>query len=125
MGFWPWQEAAEGEAAAPGSQVSELQRLRCLVDAITADTGVIPKDSAKQDASGKVVVQANFSGVTYPDKLESFLHGWVSADAALYHVNNVASKWVICNTKGTRSGKVVSAVQFALLCIQAADGILN
>ena len=51
------------------------------MDEITEDTGVIPKDSAKQDASGKVVVTGAFSGVTYPDKLESFLHGWVSCQS--------------------------------------------
>ncbi|MCJ1323338.1 Radial spoke head protein 9, partial [Xylographa vitiligo] len=68
------QEAAEGEGAAPGSQISELQRLRSIVDAISEDTTVYPKYSIRVDASGKMVMNDVFSGVPYPDKLESFVH---------------------------------------------------
>ncbi len=35
------------------------------------------------DASGKVVVNEVFSGVAYPDKLESFLHGMVSRHSCI------------------------------------------
>ena len=72
----PLQEPAEG--AAPGSQISELQRLRSIVDAINADTFLVPTGSLRLDASGKVVPNDGFSGVAYPDKLESYIHGMVS-----------------------------------------------
>ena len=70
------QEPAEG--APPGSQISELQRLRSIVDAINAGTFLVPKGSLRLDASGKVVPNDGFSGVVYPDKLESYIHGMVS-----------------------------------------------
>ncbi|KAL3139511.1 Radial spoke head protein 9 [Trebouxia sp. C0009 RCD-2024] len=67
------EEAAEGAPA--GSQVSELQRLRSIVDVISADTSVVPKGSLRLDASGQVVPNDGFQGVAYPDKLESYIHG--------------------------------------------------
>lgn len=70
------QEPVEG--APPGSQISELQRLRSLVDAINTDTSVVPKGSLRLDASGKMVPNDGFQGVPYPDKLESYIHGMVS-----------------------------------------------
>ncbi len=77
------QEGTAGdEGAAPGTQISELQRLRYIVDAISADTCVVPKGSVRVDASGKVVKHENFSGISYPDKLESYLHGMVSSPCA-------------------------------------------
>ena len=70
------QEPVEG--APPGSQISELQRLRSIVDAVNTDTSVVPKGSLRSDASGKVVSNDGFQGVPYPDKLESYIHGMVS-----------------------------------------------
>ena len=70
------QEPAEG--APLGSRISELQRLRSIVDAINTDTSVVPKGSLRLDASGKVVSNDGFQGVPYPDKLESYIHGMVS-----------------------------------------------
>ncbi len=81
------QEAAAGEdGAAPGIQISELQRLRYIVDAISADTSVVPKGSVRMDASGKVVKHENFSGIAYPDKLESYVHGMVSSPCAVLRI---------------------------------------
>lgn len=74
--------AAGDEGAAPGIQISELQRLRYIVDAVSADTSVVPKGSVRTDASGKVVKHENFSGISYPDKLESYVHGMVSSPCA-------------------------------------------
>lgn len=74
------QEPAEG--APPGSQLSELQRLRSIVDNVNADTCVVPKGSLRLDASGKVVSNDGFQGVPYPDKLEAYIHGMVSSPPA-------------------------------------------
>ena len=76
------QEPAQG--APTGSQISELQRLRSMVDAISTETFVVPKGSLRLDASGKVVSNDGFQGVTYPDKLESYIHGMVSLLASAY-----------------------------------------
>ena len=48
------------------------------MDAVTTDACVVPKGSIRMDASGKTITNEVFSGVAYPDKLESFLHGMVS-----------------------------------------------
>ena len=63
---------------APGSEVTELQRLRCIIDSVAAATNVVPKDSFVMGSGGELVSNAAFSQVSYPDKLESFVHCKVS-----------------------------------------------
>ncbi|DBB04164.1 hypothetical protein WJX77_008285 [Trebouxia sp. C0004] len=97
-GATPAAEGEEGaagdEGAAPGIQISELQRLRYIVDAISADTSVVPKGSVRTDASGKVVKHENFSGISYPDKLESYVHGMDGPDGASL-AKDVQGTWAL------------------------------
>lgn len=91
---------------APGSEVTELQRLRCIIDSIAAATNVVPKDSFVMGSSGELVSNAAFSQVSYPDKLESFVHCKVSQTLLTQHgqaghelESSVHLKWVVCGLK--------------------------
>lgn len=58
-------------------RVTELQRLRAAVDAVTDATAVVPARALVCDARRSVVPNPLFTGVAYPDKLESYLHAQV------------------------------------------------
>ena len=88
---------------APGSEVTELQRLRCIIDSIAAATNVVPKDSFVVGSGGELVANAAFSQVSYPDKLESFVHCKVSGALLNQHClagpkleSVVHLEWVPC-----------------------------
>jgi hypothetical protein len=54
--------------------ISEVQRLRAMIDTITAATNLAPVGSAVVNGHDEVVPNVLFSGVKYPDKLESYYH---------------------------------------------------
>ena len=72
-------------SSVPGSEVTELQRLRCIIDSIAAATNVVPKDSFVMGSGGELVSNAAFSQVSYPEKLESFVHCKVSWPLLIQH----------------------------------------
>ena len=55
-------------------EVPELSRIWALVQRISAATSVVPKGCLTLDADNAIVPNRMFSGLDYPDKLESFLH---------------------------------------------------
>ncbi|KAK9826441.1 hypothetical protein WJX81_006405 [Elliptochloris bilobata] len=55
-------------------RVTELQRLRAAVDAVTGGTAVVPARAFVADARRDLVANPLFAGVPYPAKLESYLH---------------------------------------------------
>jgi hypothetical protein len=64
-------EADDGSAKA---SVTEAQRLRGMVDAISALTAVQPKGDCFADAHNRLASNKLFSGLDHPDKLEDFQH---------------------------------------------------
>ena len=71
----------QAPAAAQGGRmrVTELQRLRAAVDAVTDATAVVPARALVCDAARSVVPNPLFAGIAYPAKLESYLHAQVRA----------------------------------------------
>ena len=70
-----WSAGEAGEAKGPvHEELTELQRLRGMVDEITEATNLAPVGSAVVNADGAVVGNPLFSGVQYPDKLEAYYH---------------------------------------------------
>lgn len=65
---------AEGEDAPKGFVVPELAVLRARVDAINATCGVEPLGSTVTNGQNKVVPNRLFAGLSYPEKLESYVH---------------------------------------------------
>ncbi|CAG9466193.1 unnamed protein product [Pedinophyceae sp. YPF-701] len=65
---------AEGDEAQKGVQVTELQRLKHVVEAITNDCLVVPRGAFVENASNKIIPNGNFNGVHHPEKLESYQH---------------------------------------------------
>lgn len=54
--------------------VTEVQRLRCIIDSVNSATAVQPKGYFIANAHNQVVPNRLFSGLEYPDKLESYVH---------------------------------------------------
>lgn len=65
---------AEGTTGALVYTISELQRLRYMIDSINLSTAVIPKGSLVVDAYNKLLPNKLFGGLDYPEKLESYQH---------------------------------------------------
>ena len=64
-----------GEEKGPvHEELTELQRLRAMIDDITEATNLAPVGSAVVNADGAVVANPLFAGVQYPDKLEGYYH---------------------------------------------------
>ena len=78
-GWWFCGVQGQAPAAAQGGRVrvTELQRLRAMVDAVTAGTAVVPARAFVCDARRDVVSNPLFAGVPYPAKLESYMHAQV------------------------------------------------
>lgn len=55
-------------------ELTELQRLRAMVELITAQTDLAPVGSTIINADGAVISNPLFSGLQYPDKLEAYYH---------------------------------------------------
>lgn len=55
-------------------EVTELRRLRVMVDEITHQTNLVPSGCQVINADGFVVPNPLFAGVDHPDKLEAFYH---------------------------------------------------
>ncbi|GMH38099.1 hypothetical protein BSKO_05983 [Bryopsis sp. KO-2023] len=55
-------------------EITELQRLRAMVDAISSATSVVPKGCETLTADCNIVPNSTFAGVDFPEKLESFIH---------------------------------------------------
>lgn len=68
------QPAEEEPADASNETVSEVQRLRYMIDSINASAAVLPKGSCIANAHNNVVPNPLFGGLDYPDKLESYVH---------------------------------------------------
>lgn len=65
----------EGEQKAPAhEELTELQRLRAMIDDITEATNLAPVGSTVVNADGAVVGNPLFAGLQYPDKLEAYYH---------------------------------------------------
>ncbi|KAF6265861.1 radial spoke protein 9 [Scenedesmus sp. NREL 46B-D3] len=54
--------------------VTEVQRLRTMIDNVNSATAVQPKGYFIANAHNEVVPNRLFSGLDYPDKLESYVH---------------------------------------------------
>lgn len=68
--------AAEGEEGAGKLTfvITELQRLRVMVNSIAKATSVLPKGCKVLDAQNRLVTNKLWEGADYPDKLESYVH---------------------------------------------------
>lgn len=70
-----WSAGEAGEEKGPvHEELTELQRLRGMVDEITEATNLAPVGSTVVNADGAVVGNPLFAGVQYPDKLEAYYH---------------------------------------------------
>ena len=70
----------EGEAPLPPQKrrkISELQRISAMIQGINSLTALVPKGSQLLDAKNTLKPNKLFSGLQYPDKLESYLHAKV------------------------------------------------
>jgi len=63
-------------------QIPELAVLRHRLDTINSTCGVIPVSSLIPNAMSKLVSNRLFTGVSYPDKLESYTHRNVAPGSA-------------------------------------------
>jgi radial spoke head protein 9 len=82
---------AEGEDAPKGFVVPELAVLRARVDAINAACGVEPAGSTVTNGQNKVVPNRLFAGLSYPEKLESYVHRDLSKTLA----NDLRGTWSV------------------------------
>jgi hypothetical protein len=55
-------------------ELTELQRVRAMVDDVTDATNLAPVGSHLINADGSIVPNPLFPGLKYPDKLESYYH---------------------------------------------------
>jgi len=73
------QDGEEGEeptGPAPLKfDITELQRLRFMIENIQSGTGVVPDGYYTTNAKNEVAANQLFAGLSYPDKLESYTHG--------------------------------------------------
>ena len=84
---------AEGEEGKPTTEyacITELQRLRCMLDDVTTATNLAPVGSQLVNAHDEVVPNPMFSSLDYPDKLESFFHQHLGPASALLLLHCVA-----------------------------------
>lgn len=73
----PPAEGEEADGDGPKGiiiQVPELALLRHRIDCINNSTGVVPVHALVPNATNQVVPNRMFTGVTYPDKLEAYMH---------------------------------------------------
>jgi hypothetical protein len=76
----------DGEPGGGGrATVTEAQRLRAMVDAISSLTSVQPKGCCVANALNQLVGNKLFSGLDHPDKLEDFQHRWAGVAGAERH----------------------------------------
>ena len=75
----------------------QLQRLAALVQAVNAETMVVPKDAFVISSSGKVLPTLGFSGVPFPNKLDSYVHAFagLSEDKGTPLSEDVNGAWVL------------------------------
>lgn len=55
--------------------VTEVQRLRFMMENIQSGTGLVPDGYYTTNAKNEIAANQLFAGLPYPDKLESFTHG--------------------------------------------------
>lgn len=70
--------------------------MRAMIERISSATSVVPKGCLTLDADNSIVTNRMFSGLDYPDKLESFLHK-LSGPAG------TGRGWAASNSKRTES----------------------
>ena len=68
-------EAEDAPAPEPlRFEVSELQRLKAIINAVGSSTRIAPKGAHVLSAKSEILPNATFSGVAFPEQLDSFLH---------------------------------------------------
>ena len=81
--FWPPKPAEDDEEAAGGDEgapraehkaITELQRLRTMIEDIAASTTLAPVGSQVVNADDCIIANPLFPGLEYPDKLEAYYH---------------------------------------------------
>ena len=80
-------EPAEGEEAPPAPEpvtveVTELERLKTMISSISLVSGIVPKGALVLDAGNNITFNRTFSGIPYPDKLDSYIHSWEGPDGS-------------------------------------------
>mmetsp|Transcript_35739 Transcript_35739/g.43142 ORF Transcript_35739/g.43142 Transcript_35739/m.43142 type:complete len:285 (-) Transcript_35739:537-1391(-) len=78
----PPAEGEDGEAEGPEPlrfNISESARLRTMVENISGGTDVMPIGYCSVNAKNQLLPNVMFAGVSFPDKLESYQHGFMGA----------------------------------------------
>jgi hypothetical protein len=75
--------------------VSEAQRLRGMVDAINALAAVQPKGCCVANAHNQLVANKLFSGLSHPDKLESYQHRTQALAPEASLAQDVRGSWAV------------------------------
>ena len=71
------EEAEAEDAPAPEPlrfEVSELQRIKSIINAVGSSTRIAPKGAHVLSAKNEILPNATFSGVAFPEQLDSFVH---------------------------------------------------
>jgi hypothetical protein len=64
-------------------ELTELQRLRAIIDDITEATNLAPVGCMVINADGAVTDNPLFAGVNFPDKLEAYYHAHLGPNGKL------------------------------------------
>lgn len=79
--YWPPKQEEEEEASGEGGEpkkqykvITELQRLRTMIDNINEATNLAPVGSQVVTEDDDIVSNPLFAGLDHPDKLESYYH---------------------------------------------------
>jgi len=101
-------EAAEDDEAEPTPEVepvvydiTELERLKYIVDDITKSTDVMPEGAYIRTASNDIVLNQTFNGIAYPDKLESYLHFAGAGKSGSSLADDTRGTWSLSSDKFT------------------------
>lgn len=91
----PEGDAEEAEEPPPPEplrfEITESARIRFMVEVISFSTNVIPKGFYSITSKNELAPNVLFSGLQYPDKLESYIHGGLGAPLS----EDVQGSWTI------------------------------
>jgi radial spoke head protein 9 len=100
--YWPPKQteeeessAEEGEQTKQYKEITELQRLRTMIDSINEATNLAPVGSQIVTADDDIVTNPLFPGLDYPDKLEAYFHRHKGPNGAFSPLHLTSGKHTI------------------------------
>lgn len=132
--FWPPkpegddEDAADEDSSKPKVEyetVTEMERLRAMVDEITSLTDLAPAGTLVINATGDIVPNPLFSGLEYPDKLESYFHKHAGPKGALPDVPVLCvttARWSCTSSHCDAAGTLLCVTS---CCLGIGSGILS